>query len=161
VAAHPRYRILFGPVSISNDYHSYSRQLMVAFLNMSCSLSDLHGRVKPRKPFRGKLVKGLRWVKDDPEKGVEELSSWISGVEQDGKGVPVLLKQYLKLGGRLLSFNVDRKFGNALDGLILVDLTRTDRKTLSRYMGDRGLESFLACHGAATDPAVFSRASGS
>ena len=32
VAQNPRYKILFGPVSISNQYHSVSRQLMVSFL---------------------------------------------------------------------------------------------------------------------------------
>ncbi|MBN1102560.1 MAG: lysophospholipid acyltransferase family protein, partial [Deltaproteobacteria bacterium] len=143
VAAYPRYRVLFGAVSISNDYHSYSRQLMVAFLNMNRSLPDLQGMVKPRKPFRQKKVKAMRWVSKDPDGGIEELSSWISGVERDGKGVPILLKQYLKLGGSLLSFNVDRKFKNALDGLVLVDLTLTDPKTLRRYMGDEGYDSFI------------------
>ena len=29
----PRYRVLFGPVSISADYTTASRQLMVKFLN--------------------------------------------------------------------------------------------------------------------------------
>src|SRR5690606_12701156 len=32
VARHPRYRVLFGPVSISNDYHPVSQQLIVRFL---------------------------------------------------------------------------------------------------------------------------------
>ncbi|MEW6664928.1 MAG: GNAT family N-acyltransferase [Thermodesulfobacteriota bacterium] len=160
VARNPRYRILFGPVSISNDYHSYSRQLMVSFMNLNRSLPDLQGLVKPRRPFRRNKHAGLSWLNQDSEAGIEELSSLISGVEQDGKGVPILLKQYLKLGGRLLSFNVDRKFGNTLDGLILVNLTRTDRKTLRRYMGHEGLESFLAYHGAGAAPPAISRAAG-
>jgi putative hemolysin len=149
VVEHPRYRKLFGAVSISNTYRSYSRQLMVAFLKMNRSLPDLQGLVRPRNPFRQKQVHGLHWVQSHPwEDGVDEVSAWISGVEEDGKGMPILLKQYLKLGGKILDFNVDRDFAQALDGLILVDLTHTDRKTLSRYMGDEGLESFLDYHGA-------------
>jgi putative hemolysin len=149
VVEHPRYRKLFGAVSISNTYRSYSRQLMVAFLKMNRSLPDLQGLVRPRNPFRQKQVHGLHWVQSHPwEDGVDEVSAWISGVEEDGKGMPILLRQYLKLGGKILDFNVDRDFAQALDGLILVDLTRTDRKTLSRYMGDEGLESFLDYHGA-------------
>jgi hypothetical protein len=157
VVAHPRYRILFGAVSISNDYHSYSRRLMVAFLNMNRSLPDLGKMVKPRKPFRQKQVSGLHWVNEDVEEGLDELSAWISGVEEDGKGVPILLKQYLKLGGKVLSFNVDKRFGNALDGLILVDLALTDHKILKRYMGDEGFNTFMNCHTEQSLPAISSR----
>jgi putative hemolysin len=148
VVAHPRYRKLFGAVSISNTYRSYSRQLMVAFLKMNRSVPDLQGLVRPRNRFRHKQVADLRWVESHTwEEGLDEISAWISGVEEDGKGMPILLKQYLKLGGKILGFNVDRDFAKALDGLILVDLMHTDRKTLGRYMGDEGLESFLDYHG--------------
>jgi len=58
-------------------------------------------------------------------------------------GVPVLLRQYLKLGGRLLGFNLDPKFSNALDGLILVDLTKTETKLLERYLGKTEAQTFL------------------
>ena len=54
------------------------------------------------------------------------------------------LKQYLKLGGRLLGFNVDPEFSNVLDVLIMVDLRRTSRKILNRYMGREGAAAFLA-----------------
>ena len=48
---------------------------------------------------------------------MEELSQPITDVETDGKGLPILLRQYAKIGGRLFGFNVDRKFSNVLDGL--------------------------------------------
>jgi hypothetical protein len=59
---------------------------------------------------------------------------------------PVLLRQYLKLGAKFLGFSLDRSFGNVLDGLIMVDLTLTDRRLLDRFMGSEGAESFLAFH---------------
>ena len=61
----------------------------------------------------------------------------------DRKGVPVLLKQYLKLGGELVAFHVDRRFADALDGLIVVDLRKTDARVLERYMGKDGAAQFL------------------
>jgi putative hemolysin len=64
----------------------------------------------------------------------------------DQKGVPILLKQYLRLGGRLLGFNVDPEFSNVLDVLIMVDLRRTEPKILERYMGRDGTRAFLAHH---------------
>ena len=71
----------------------------------------------------------------------------IADFETDQKGVPVLLRQYLKLGGRLVAFNVDSAFADTLDGLIVVDITRTDRRTLGRYMGVQAAKKYLEFHG--------------
>jgi hypothetical protein len=79
---------------------------------------------------------------------VEEMSSSISEIENDGKGLPVLLRQYLRLGGELLAFNVDKDFSDVLDGLVLVDLRKTDPARLETYMGKNALASFLDYHRA-------------
>jgi len=68
-------------------------------------------------------------------RGPEELGAPIADIEPDGKGLPVLLRHYCKLGAKLLEFSVDPQFANALDGMILVDLRRSDRALLERYMG--------------------------
>jgi putative hemolysin len=52
VAAHPRYKMLFGPVSISNRYRSASRDLMVAFLEKEAGLMELTHLVCPRHTVR-------------------------------------------------------------------------------------------------------------
>ena len=70
----------------------------------------------------------------------------IRDIEADRKGIPVLLRQYLKLGGKLLAFNVDKDFSDCLDGLIVVDLLQADRRQLERYMGKDGLAAFQAYH---------------
>jgi hypothetical protein len=67
-------------------------------------------------------------------------------MESDGKGVPVLLRQYLKLKARLIGFNVDPQFGDALDALMMVDLTVVDRSILDRYFGREEAARFLAWH---------------
>ena len=67
----------------------------------------------------------------------------VADIEPDGKGLPVLLRQYLKLGGKLLGFNVDEKFGNVVDGLILVDILGTDRRLMGKYMGREGAAEYL------------------
>src|ERR1039458_3729580 len=64
--------------------------------------------------------------------GLDELSAPIADLEGDGKGVPIPIKQYLKTGGKLLGFNVDRGFSNALDALILVDLRNLPPAPLER-----------------------------
>jgi len=60
----------------------------------------------------------------------------------------------LKLGGKLLGFNVDHDFADALDGLILVDLNQTDEKILVRYMGDEGMKLFKDYHRNLKDKVV-------
>jgi hypothetical protein len=64
------------------------------------------------------------------------------------------LKQYLKLGGKLVAFNVDSHFANALDGLIVVDLVKTDPRVLDRYMGKNGAAAFLDYHRSVQDTRV-------
>jgi hypothetical protein len=72
----------------------------------------------------------------------------VADLELDGKGVPVLLRQYLNMGGRVLGFHVDRQFSDVLDGLIVVDLTKTNPRLLERYMGAPGAERFRQYQGA-------------
>ena len=55
----PRYRMLFGPVSISNTYQSVSRQMMVQFLRLHHGLPLFSDLVHPRNPFRLKRVSGF------------------------------------------------------------------------------------------------------
>ncbi len=146
IAAHPENPILFGPVSISNEYHPLSRSLIVDFLQRQKSIDDLAPLVEPRQ----RLPKHRRGADDELVKrmlhDIDDLSAVTGDIEPDGKGVPVLLRQYLKLGGKLLGFNVDRAFSNALDGLILVDLRETPAAISSRYLGRDGLRRFLSHH---------------
>jgi putative hemolysin len=146
VNRHPHYQVLFGPVSISGEYHTSSRQLLVDFLRANLFDVKLAKLVRPKKPFR--RLKAMRWTADDAGsiRDLEQVSELIAQIESDEKGVPVLLRQYLKLGGRLLGFNVDPDFNNALDGLIMVDLRNTDLKTLQKYMGKREATQFLEFH---------------
>jgi putative hemolysin len=145
LARNPRYKTLFGPVSISNQYEAVSRELMVKFLERYASLHEWAGLVRNRTAFRGGLLKGARRpVFPDSGFDVEELSEVVGDIEGKRTGVPVLLRQYLKLGGKLLGFNLDPGFADALDGLILVDLTMTEPKLLERYLGKAEAQTFLA-----------------
>jgi putative hemolysin len=150
VGMHPRYHRLFGPVSISNDYHPISRQFMVDYLLTNNSRSKLSRHVKPRSEFRPSH--GLSRTSRELIRmgGLDTVSDIIGQIEHGERGVPILLRQYLKLGGLLLGFNVDPAFNQALDGLIMVDLTETSPKVLRRYMGKSESEKFFAHHAGGT-----------
>jgi putative hemolysin len=144
LVCNPRYKVLFGPVSISTDYTPASRQLMVQFLKAYRQSPELAPMVRARNPFRARPFRIAQELVKAPSWDLEELSTLVADIELDRKGVPILLKQYLKLGGELVAFNVDRNFANALDGLIVVDLRKTDLRLLERYLGEEGAATFLA-----------------
>ena len=63
-----------------------------------------------------------------------------------GKAVPVLLRHYLSVNGKLVCFNIHPNFNDSLEGLIIVDARQTDAKTLSRFLGADGYEHFMSFH---------------
>jgi putative hemolysin len=148
VVKHPDYKMLFGPVSINEEYNSTSRQLMMWFLKENNYMRGLAELVQARTPLEAEAIKGL----DEAAVGslpdsIEEVSALVSEIESDQKGVPILLRQYLRLGGKLLGCNIDPDFSNVLDALLLVDLSETDPKILVRYMGRDQAAAFLSHHG--------------
>lgn len=149
IARRPRYRMLFGPVSISRDYSDLSRQLIATTLLKHSGVKELAAMIRPKTPPRLKPIRfpgsdhgsAQRFCRD-----MDEVCSVIGEIELGVTGIPILLKHYLNLGGRLLSFNIDKKFGNSMDGLILVDLLQADFKTLRRYFGKNGFDLFYNHH---------------
>lgn len=150
VAGQPEAPVLFGAVSISNEYNPASREMIYRFFEARMREDELAGMIEPRRPFRPNplhrrecraIFQALR--------DLDDLSQPVSDVETDGKGLPVLLRQYAKVGGKLLGFNVDRNFSNVLDGLVVVDLRQTDPTVLERYMGREGATRFRQVHAAA------------
>ena len=91
VVENPRYKTLFGPVSITDDYQALSKQLMVSYPEKG-QVSARHGRLSswPGSPFAPKQLKGwdidaaVRLLKND----VDNISELISSLETDRKGYP-------------------------------------------------------------------------
>jgi len=147
VARHPRYRNLIGSVSISSDYASLTRQILMSFLECNASLKSLARLIVPRNPPSfGPPRDAADAVAARAVESIEEVDELVAEIEQDRRRVPVLLRQYLKLGAKLLGFNVDPDFGDVLDGLMLVDLLKVEPAILGRYLGNENLAAFYAHH---------------
>src|SRR5262249_24393884 len=97
--------------------------------------------INPPSPIAPPAREAARLVDVD---GLDALIRKLEG----SAGIPVLLRQYLKLNATLLGFSVDPAFGDALDALMMVDLTKVPDSTLQRYLGRRDTEAFLARHRA-------------
>jgi putative hemolysin len=147
VAAHPTAPVLFGAVSISNDYTRLSREMIVRYFEQRDDGREFADLVRPRSPFRVPRLR--RWdhaALCNAIRDLDELAEPISDVEEDGKGIPILIRQYAKLGGKLVAFNLDRKFSSVVDGLVILDLRQTNPAILERYMGKEALASFRRFH---------------
>lgn len=146
VERRPECAVLFGAVSISSDYHPLSRALIMNFMTGHMA-PELAEHVSARRSYRKPMVlpKHIKHL-NSMLNTLDELSATVSDLERDGKGVPVLLRHYLKLGGQFLGFNVDSNFSNALDGLIFADLRTAPGPILDRCMGRAGAAAFRAWH---------------
>ncbi len=109
--------MLFGPVSISNQYQAVSRELMVTFLERNASLLDWASLISSRNPFKRCSRTPLPSAEGFD---LEDLSDCVSDLEPTRTGVPVLLR-----------------------GLIVVDLTKTEPRLLERYLGKAEAQEFL------------------
>jgi putative hemolysin len=136
----PQYRYLIGPVSISNGYSKTAQKILISFLWQA-----------HRDRFNGQLVKPVNKKSDHYRRklpydvqvqSLEEVEELMRELEGQFDGIPVLIRQYLKVGAKFLAFNRDPKFNNAIDGLIVVDLLATEEKIINRYFGVAGKKSY-------------------
>ncbi len=131
------HRRLFGPVSISNDYTSMSRELIMEFLERHRLSTPFAPLVRPRNPpARGPVAGWTAREREAATGDLARLDRLVEEIERGERAVPVLLRQYLRLNARLLAFNVDPDFGDVVDALMLVDIAQIDRRILRYYLGE-------------------------
>lgn len=122
---------MMGPVSLDQNYADSTLEAIVGFLWRHHGLESAHRLVRPRTPF---VVEGSAFVVGSHIESAAALERWVHA--QEGRGMPVLLRQYLKLGAKVLGFNVDPDFQNCLDVLIRVEVAQIGAHTRKRYMSD-------------------------
>ncbi|MDO6708846.1 lysophospholipid acyltransferase family protein [Photobacterium sp. 1_MG-2023] len=144
VSRHPHYTHLFGPVSISSEYSPLARQLIISTLQEHHFDHDAAKLVRAKTP-PGQHNRSL-WRPDmlSALANTQLLSKLLIRLGQ--ASVPILLKQYLNLNGKLISFNLDKDFNDALDGLIVVHLPQVPQRTLAKYMGKPEAAQYLHKH---------------
>jgi len=140
IAQNPQYHQLFGCVSISDDYTHISKDLIVRYMRCSHQDRALARWIRPNHAYEE--LPDMDQISPLLQ-SIEEVSAQVAATEPDGKGVPVLLRQYLRLNAILLEFGVDPDFNNSLDALVLVDLKKTPPRTLKRYLGKEGMEAII------------------
>ena len=140
----PRYHTLFGSVSISREYSDLARSLIADTMLTNFRAKEFAQLVEPINPLK---VMNRVWTDDMlAELANVKILSKLIGRCDPGKAVPVLLRHYLSLNGKLVCFNIHSSFNNSLEGLIIVDTRNTEQKTLGKFLGAEGLKYFLSFH---------------
>lgn len=123
ILSNPEIKYLLGPVSISNTYSKFSRMIMVEFIRRFYFDNDLAKKVEPRKTFnvRFKKVEGDILL-DNTRSDLKKVDQIISDIEPSHAPLPVLIKKYIKQNAKIIGFNLDPKFNQALDGLMILNL---------------------------------------
>ena len=140
----PNYRYLLGPVSISNEFSSYSKSLCAEFLRANYFNSEFAEYIRPRNPFRpriGRVIEKELFLKHT-EKDVQRLDNFIQDFDPKYK-TPILLKKYLSVNAEVLGFNVDPQFNNCLDALMILDLFEVPVSTIESLAKEFDDQSLL------------------
>src|SRR5262249_45218290 len=136
---------VLGTVTVGADYSDTSRQLLVGYLARQRADSLLSGLVRARRPFTRARALGALTTELGLLSNVEPLGTLIEDIEADGKSIPPVLRQYLKLGGRVLGLGADTH-GPGIDCLLMMDLRHAKPRALMRFMTDAGFARFAGQH---------------
>ena len=138
LSRYPKYRFLFGAVSISNAYPQPAKDLLVQFYRTHFPAK--FGSASSRLPYQVSPEVQDIFPGEDYKAEFTQLKHLLANM---GVNVPTLYKQYseiTKAGGvAFLDFNVDPDFNDCIDGLVVVDTDSLTDKKRKRYLEDASL----------------------
>ena len=138
---YPEYKYLIGPVSISSWYPMLYRSVMIHYLKQFHRNPAYDDMTNPKTPF----VPDFGRVDPDAllfgkTANLEMFDRYLLRMSGGQYRLPPLLKKYIKMGSKIIDYNVDPDFNYCVDGLIMLsleDIPTDDLDSLSREFGDR------------------------
>ncbi|MXV53091.1 GNAT family N-acetyltransferase [Pedobacter sp. HMF7647] len=128
----PRYRYMIGPVSISNRFSQLSKSIIVDYITRNWFDHEKAQYIKPKKKFKVDFASINADILLDDTESFKDLDKLISEIETSHMKVPVLLRQYMNLNARIISFNIDPKFADCLDGFLIVDVEKIPAEMIEK-----------------------------
>lgn len=131
----PNHKYLIGGVSISNQFSNFSKSLMIEFMKSHYWDPYVAQYIRPKKEFKVKLNDADKeFVFDETEADLNKFDRLISEVEPGSLRLPVLIKKYIKQNAKVVAFNVDPLFNNAVDGLMYIRIADLPEDTVRPVM---------------------------
>jgi len=135
VLRHPEHEYLIGPVSISDRFSDFSKSLLIEFMKSNFYDAYTAQFVKPKKAFKVRLnEEDKKFIFQAAENNLSKFDKLIDELEPGALKVPILLKKYIKQNAKLISFNVDPNFNDAIDGLMYIKISDLPEQTVKPVM---------------------------
>ncbi len=132
---YPEYKYLIGGVSISNQFSNFSKSLMIEFMKSHYYDPYIAQYIQPKKEYKVKLKDADKdFVFDATKADLNKFDKVIDELEPGTLRMPILIKKYVKQNARLVAFNVDPKFNNAVDGLMYIRVADIPESTVKPVM---------------------------
>jgi len=132
---YPEHKFLIGGVSISNQFSDFSKSLMIEFMKSHYYDPYIAQYVHPKKEYKVKLKDADKdFVFEEAEADLNKFDKFIEEVEPGNLRLPVLIKKYIKQNARVIAFNVDPLFNNAIDGLMYIRIADLPESTVKPVM---------------------------
>ena len=131
----PKHKYLIGGVSISNKFSNFSKSLMIEFMRSHYYDPYVAQYVRPKKEFKVKLKDGDKdFIFDETQADLNKFDKIIDEVEPGSMRLPVLIKKYIKQNAKVVAFNVDPLFNDAVDGLMYIKIADLPETTVRPVM---------------------------
>lgn len=128
---YPEHKYLIGGVSISNQFSNFSKSLMIEFMKSHYYDPFVAQYIHPKKEYRVRLKDADKdFVFDEAKADMNKFDKIITELEPDGLRIPVLIKKYVQQNAKIVSFNVDPQFNNAIDGLMYIKIADLPESTV-------------------------------
>jgi putative hemolysin len=132
---YPEHKFLMGGVSISNQFSDFSKSLMIEFMKSNFYDPYIAQYIHPKKAFKVKLKDADKdFIFDEAEADLNKFDKIIDELEPGSLRLPVLIKKYIKQNARVVAFNVDPLFNNAIDGLMYIRISDIPDSTVKPVM---------------------------
>ncbi len=126
----PDHKFLMGGVSISNKFSEFSKSLMIEFMRSNYYDSAVAQYITPRNEYKIKLrERDKNLFFDEMESDLNKLDKIIDDLEPELR-LPVLIKKYIKQNAKVIAFNVDPNFNDAIDGLMYIRISDLPESTI-------------------------------
>lgn len=124
------HKFLMGGVSISNKFSEFSKSLIIEFMRSNYFDSAVAQYVHPKNEYRIKLrERDKNLFFDEVEADLNKLDKLIDDLEPEMR-MPVLIKKYIKQNAKVIAFNVDPSFNDAIDGLMYIRISDLPEDTI-------------------------------
>ncbi|EAQ39475.1 acyltransferase family protein [Dokdonia sp. MED134] len=131
----PEHKYLIGGVSISNQFSNFSKSLMIEFMKSHYYDPYIAQYIRPKKEWKVNLKDADKeFVFDESKADLNKFDKLIEEVEPGSLRLPVLIKKYIKQNAKVIAFNVDPLFNNAIDGLMYIRISDLPESTVKPVM---------------------------